>query len=167
MVEACEMIGAMKRLPNALVSGVSLVGATAISIGMGCSVATGLVATWWVVVIGFNNNWEGGNGWFLITWISTGIFFSLVTFTALASSHHVPARKTVPFSASGWIFAAVYITWHNWRIHADTRIIWLSWVMSMWLAIGIAGAFGLLVSRTLLKTAARKRVGDPTGSASH
>jgi high-affinity Fe2+/Pb2+ permease len=152
------MIGAMKRLPNALVSGVSLVGAMAMSVGVGCSVAIGVVITWWVGVIGFNNDWGDANGWFLIIWISTGIFVSLVTFTALASSHHVPAWKTVPFSASAWFLAAVYLTWHNWCIHADSRVIWLNFVIRMWLAICIAGALGLLVSRTLLKKAAQKRV---------
>jgi hypothetical protein len=156
----------MKRLPNAVVSAVSLVATMVISVVLGAAVAVGIVVTW------FNNTRGDGYAVFLITSISTGIFVSLVTFTALVSSHHVPAGATVALSASAWIVAAAYLTWDtcrssyiywdNWRWimrSADVRAYDLNWIITGWLAIGVAGSLGLFVSRTLLRRASPKSVG--------
>ena len=156
----------MKRLANALVGAASLVAAMAVSVVAGAVVAFVVVSTW------VRTSPADGFAVFVIISISTGIFVSLVTFTALVSKHHVPAEMTVAFSASAWIVAAVYwtwdtcrssyITWDNWRwimrYHADYRAYHLNLIFRAWLAIGVAGSLGLLLSRTLLRRASRKRV---------
>jgi hypothetical protein len=164
---AREIIGSMKRLPNALATGISLLAAMLASIGAGLLVAFGVVVTW------FNNTRGDGYAVLVITTISMGIFVSLVTFTFLVSFHHVPSGTTVPFAASAWIVWAAYltwancresyITWDNWlwiiRTQSDFRAYYLNWMIRGWLAIGVGGVLGLFVSRVLLKRASRKRAG--------
>jgi len=163
---------ALKRLPDSVVTMLTLV------VAIGSSILVGAGIGYLVVVLWFSNTRSDGAAAFLIAAIASGLFTSVVLFVTIVSRHHAPSPKTVVLPAGLWLIVVIQLTWtvckgsfiaaHNvlWILKSgDQRIYELNWLITGWLAIFVSLAAALFASRLILRVRRSHLPQRPTTSS--
>lgn len=146
-----------RTLPNGSATVLAMVAALLCSLLV--AGACGMLVVW----LWFADARSYGLAAFIVGFFAAGIFANPVVFAAIVTRHHVPSPVTFLIPVVPWFILGVlqtwstckefFITWDNWRWiikSSDSRVEWLNWIFTGWLAMGLSALAGLLVSRGLI-----------------